>query len=350
MSAGEQPHTSEDRPAGRPRPPLGDDIPRRLRWALRAYPRDVRATEGDTLISLARDILDEGGSSIDREALGLLRGGLAARAGALARAPWEPALRRAALGIAGAVLALACGAASWWLRDPAWPGWRWIAVLTAPVLVIGGLVAGRRAPVAGGALLLLVLGVAQANGFRPTFALQGSIEWGVRGGPNAGAAASFDLPLLACALPGALVILASAAHARRPVPRAAAAATVAWLAAAAAGAFLAVEGIATRNPPSALTLGGIRLDGLGACMAAAVVAAMISLALGLARRRRDPAGMLAGALVVAAVLPVVVLYGLAALPLGDGQGHVALLMASVAIAAGFVAIVRRIAPEPSRAR
>lgn len=328
-----------------------DRTPRRLRWALHAYPRGVRATEGDMLLSLARDITDEGGSSLNREALGLLRGGLAARAGAVARAPWEPALRRAALGIAGAIFALVCGAAASWLREPAWPGWSWIAVLTAPALVVAGHLAGRRALVAGGALLLIASGVAQANSLAPTlFSLQGSIEWGLRGGGwEAGSGRSVDLPLLACALPGAVVILASAAHVRRPVP-AAAVATVAWLVAGAAGVALAVDRIAASTPASTVILGGIRLDALGLCMAAAVIAAMASFAFGCARRSRDPAGMLAGVLVVAPVLPVVVLYGLAGLALGDGQAYLALAAAAVALAAGFVAIVRRIAPEPSRAR
>ncbi len=77
--SGRRPPTAPD--AAGSRPPERDRAPRRLRWALRAYPHRVRATEGDVLLSLARDLLDEGGSSIDREALGLLRGGLVARAG-----------------------------------------------------------------------------------------------------------------------------------------------------------------------------------------------------------------------------------------------------------------------------
>lgn len=64
----------------------------RLRVCLLAYPRGVRAGEGDVLAALALDMVD-GGSPTGREARGLLAGGLATRFGP---APWRPALAAAA--------------------------------------------------------------------------------------------------------------------------------------------------------------------------------------------------------------------------------------------------------------
>ena len=50
---------------------------RRLSLALRAYPREVRDRDGAHLLELAADLAEHHGAT--REALGLLRGGLAER-------------------------------------------------------------------------------------------------------------------------------------------------------------------------------------------------------------------------------------------------------------------------------
>ncbi len=331
------------------RSPAGREHARRtLRWALRAYPPAVREREGDMLLSLAADMVDTG-SSAGREALGLLRGGIAMRFGTLARAPWEPALHRAAIQLAGVMAALTCGAA-WWWQEPAWPGWSWVAALVAPALVLGGQLAGRRAPVACGAVLLIVLGVAQANSALPTLAgVTGSIEWGITGeGRRAGADQGISLPLFACAIPAAVLLLASAAHARRPVRRSVAIRRLAWVAAGVLLARVAMEVAAARNPAASVTIAGVSLDGLGLSVVIAGLAAAVLLGVGVARRRRDPAGTLAAALALAAVLPVACLYALAA-ALDPTAALLALTACMVALTLGFAAFVRRIPRAPSRA-
>ena len=97
------------------------------------------------------------------------------RLGLVALASWEQALRRVAIVFAGALLAIACGAAMTWWKGFAHPGEVWLAVLAAPALALGGLLSGRRPLVVLRALLVLALGAAQANG-QVWLPLQGSVE------------------------------------------------------------------------------------------------------------------------------------------------------------------------------
>ena len=189
-----------------------DRPPRRLRRALYAYPSEVRDAHGDVLISLARDLVDSGASSVGREALGLLRGGVAARLGLVALAPWDPALRRSAI-----------------------------------------------------------------------------------------------------------------------------LATAAWVIAGAGALFLVHEGATPLQP---LTLGALHMDGLALSMVAGGFAATVVGVVGFARRRRDPVGLLSGALILAGMLPVALVYLIGQLPLGDAQMRLALLGCVVAMVVATLRLVR----------
>ena len=82
-------------------------------------------------------------------------------------------------------------------------------------------------------------------------------------------------------------------------------------------------------------------------MAAYGLAVVAAMALGVARRTRDPAGMLARTLAVASILPVVFVYGLSALPLG--QGPTLALLAAAAVAGGAVLLqMVRLTPTTMR--
>jgi hypothetical protein len=321
---------------------------RRLRWALYAYPRKVRDAEGDLLASLACDLLDAGRSSIGREALGLVRGGLAMRLGLAAHAPWEAALRRAAVAIAGVVLAIACGSAAATWGESAYPAEAWMAVLAAPALVIAGQLAGRRVPVAAGAVLLLFLGVAAGNGH--AVPLAGTIEWDLKGAGWRSAARGADLPLLSSALPGSVVLLASAAHRRRRVSRSSALTTSALIIAAAVGVYLTLENTAALNPLGTVRLGDVRFNGLGLCLVVASCAALVASAVQIVRRRRDPTGMLAAALVLAAVVPVASLHVAFALPLGGPHTLLIVAASATLVLLGVTRLARvsaAIASEPT---
>lgn len=314
-----------------------DRPPRRLRRALYAYPSEVRDAHGDVLISLACDLVDSGASSVGREALGLIRGGVAARLGLVALAPWDAALRRSAIAIAGAVLAIvgASAAATW--PQLAWPGWLWVAVLAAPALVVAGHLAGHRTPIAFGALLLLSLGILQANSEAFWLPLDGSVQWALDGdGDWRAGGRSVDLPLLSCALPASLLLLASA-RPHPPAPRSAVLATAAWVIAGAGALVLVHEGATPLRP---LTLGDLHMDGLALSMVAAGSAATVVGAVGFARRRRDPVGLLSGALILAALLPVALVYLIGQLPLGDAQMRLALVGCVVAMVVATLRLVR----------
>lgn len=299
---------------------------RRLRAALRAYPRDTRQAEGDLIISLAGDMVDGGQSSINREALGMLRGGLAARAGDLANAPWEEALRRVSLPIAAALLAFNIGALAFWLGMDGlvWPGWSWIAALGAPGLAVFGLLAGRRMPLALGAALICLLGFAQGNGpFLAGRLLNGNLYWATGG---------FDIPILACAIPAGMLLLATALCAGRRAARLATLTTLTWVVAGA----IAVRLIYVQQ----LTVGGVALNGTGICVVAYGIVMVAALAVGLVRCRRDPAGMLAGLLGLATILPVLLLYGVSSIPLDEDLLRPLLVLSVLGTTALLVRIVR----------
>lgn len=295
----------------------------RLRVALRAYPRAARQAEGDVLISLARDMVDGGQSSVNREALGLLQGGLLARAGDLADVPWGKALHRAGLPIAAALLALNIGMFSFWIEGLTWPGWSWILVVAAPALAVFGLLGGWRSPLILGAALICLLGVAQGNGLMPAVGLQGDIGW-----PTGG----FTLPPLACAIPAGILLLAAGCSRGHRASRSTILATLAWVIAGAIAARLLV--------PAEVTVGSITLNGVALCMATYGIAAVTAMVVGTGRRRRDPAGMLAGILGLATVLPVALLYAVSSVPLGDNLLLLLLALSTLATTAAVIRVVR----------
>ena len=297
----------------------------RLWLALRAYPREMRQAEGAVLISLARDLVDEGQSSTGREALGLLRGGLVARAGDLAELPWQEALRRIALPVAVALLAVDLGTLAFWLGIDglAWPGWSRIAVIAAPALALLGLLAGWRLPLAFGGTLVVLLGVAQGNGLLLNGPLEATATW---------TASGFDLPFLGAVIPAGLLFLAASICPGRRASFPAVLATTAWVAVGAISARLLY--------PQYVALGKVDLNGLGICLVAYGLAMIGALAIGTIRRHRDPAGMLAGILGLATILPVVLLYGVSAVPLGDKALLLLLALSGLATTALLVRLAR----------
>lgn len=273
----------------------------RLWLALRAYPRAMRQAEGAVLISLARDLVDDGQSSTNREALGLLRGGLVARASDLADLPWGEALRWIALPVAVALLAVNLGTFAFWLGiyGLVWLGWSWLAVIVAPALAVIGLLAGWRLPLALGGALVVLLGVAEGNGLLLNGPLEAVATWTTSG---------FDLPFLGAVIPAGLLFLVAGLCPGRRASYPTVLATMAWVAVGAISARLLY--------PQYVTLGKVDLNGLGICLLAYGLAMIGTMAIGTVRRRRDPAGMLAGILGLATIMPVVLPYAVSAIPLG----------------------------------
>jgi hypothetical protein len=121
---------------------------------MRAYPRERRLRDGAALRDLAAELGERHGSR--REAIGLLRGGLAARAEGMAsaaRAPWGEALRRLALPLAAVNAAIwVAGAARLETLDL---GVFWTLLLAGSLVALGGAVARARAPMLIGTLVVL---------------------------------------------------------------------------------------------------------------------------------------------------------------------------------------------------
>lgn len=300
---------------------------KRLRFALRAYPRKMRRTEGAILTSLARDLVDDGQSSTNREALGLLRGGLVARAGVLAELPWQNALRRIALPVAVALLAVSLGTLAFWMGayGLAWPGWSWLAVITGPALALLGLLAGWRLPLVAGGALVCLLGVAEGNGLLLNGPLEATASWTTGG---------FDLPFLGAVIPAGLLFLAASLCPGRRASLSTVLATSAWAAVGAIAARILY--------PQYVTLDKVDLNGLGICLTAYGLTIVGLMAIGTARRRRDPAGMLAGVLGLATILPVLLLYGVSSIPLGDNALLLLLALSALATTAFLIRLVKRI--------
>ena len=291
-----------------------------IRAALRAYPGRMRRTEGDLLLSLAADLVESGRSSTTREALGLLRGGLEARIGATAAVPWAEALGRVALPAAVALLALVIGAASVRIQSFAWPGWSWIAVLTAPALATVGLLRGRAGVIAAGAFALLALAVAQGNSRLDGVNLAGDISWGATDSGSVITTGGVYLPLLGCTVPVALLLLGVAFTPPPRAPRATVVTALAWT----AGGALAVHLILGRE----LRLGTVHMDGLAVCMVAGCLGAAAAAGIGTLRRNHDAAGALAGALSIACAIPPIALY-VVSLLFDSGPGLAAAVLTTV---------------------
>lgn len=300
----------------------------RLRAALHAYPKWVRAGDGDALLSLARELIDEGGSTVGRESLGLMRSGIAIRAGSLARAPWNKALRAVALPISIVLLSIALGAMSFWTQGLSWMGWSWLIVAAAPTLAIFGLLSGLRLPVLAGGLMICLLGVAQGNGQLSSVDLSGLVSWKTGG---------FDFPLLGCAFTSGILITVAGFQRGQRAGFSKVAATLAWVI---AGTILV-----RLLYPVELEISGVSLNGLAICFGACLLFGVGGLLLA-ALRRADPTTSLCGLLYMAVVMPILVLYGVSRLELGDSA---LLVLTMLGISAGFALLVRLtgLTAEPS---
>lgn len=305
---------------------------RLLRLALLTYPRQSRRSDGDVISSLALDMVDSGQSTTGREALGLVRGGMALRAGDLAKAPWGEAIRRISLPIAVALLAVTLGSLAFWLGIDGfvWPGWAWAAALAGPGMAICGLLLGWRLPVLVGAGCICAVGVAQGNGVALTHGLDASADW-LTGGIN--------LPLFGGMIPAGLLILAAGFARPKRAGSSIFLATIAWVVAGAIAARLLY--------PAYVVIGGVTVNGLGICLVVYGALLLIALLVGIWRRKQDPAGFLAGLLGFATVLPLLLLYGLGMVPLSD-EWIWALLLASallsVAVLVQMARLVARTTP------
>jgi hypothetical protein len=134
-----------------------------LRLCSHAYPRAVRERDGEAIVDLAHELVDEGSNPL-REAAGLLLGGASLRVRAtisgLAAAPWNDARSRLGLPLAAALFALA---AAWAGRSgvaDAWVGWSIALTLAAAAVALGGAAGGHRWLAASGAFVVTgMLGV-----------------------------------------------------------------------------------------------------------------------------------------------------------------------------------------------
>lgn len=170
-----------------------------LRACLRAYPRPRREQDGEVLLTLSRDLISDG-SSLPREAAGLVTGGLVDRLRLARRefagAPWYDARTRLALPLSAALLALVVAGTLRASHGIAWIGWGWSSLLIAAACAVVGTASGRRSLSFIGGLLLMLL-----SGLDATRDLGGSqVRWvGSVGGAN--------VDMLVMALPAALLLL-----------------------------------------------------------------------------------------------------------------------------------------------
>lgn len=289
--------------------------PRRLRFALHAYPRRRRCADGEVLLALAQDLADLDGHSVNREALGLLAGGLVERAELLASASWQRALPRAALPVAVGFAAVALGAAVMSLHSVTWPGWSWLLLLGAPACALAGLLTGRPLPVGAGALALVLLGVAQANSGAQALHLVGTVDWDT----DAGATNGFSLSLLAAGIPGALLLLASVPFVREAKPRATWRATAAWVLAGAVAVRAALGLDEPSDAVGSVALGVVRVDGVGLCMVGFAALAVAALFATLLPGVRSPQRVKVAVLVALTVVPATALYCASALSTGSAS-------------------------------
>lgn len=227
------------------------------------------------------------------------------------------------LPIAAALLALSIGALAFWMDGLAWPGWSWIAVLAAPALAVAGLLGRWRLPLVLGGILICLLGVAQGNGPLLTTRLQGYVSWQTSG---------FDLPLLACAIPAGLLLLAASFSTGRRASRSTTLATLTWVVAGAISVRLLFG--------QAAMIGSVTLDGLGICLVAYGIAVIVAMVVGVGRRRRDPTGMLAGILGLATVLPIMLPFGVSTVPLDDSLRPVLFALSAIATTTLLIWTVR----------
>jgi len=173
-----------------------------LSACLRAYPRARREQEGDVLLTLARDLTRDG-SSLVREACGLITGGLADRLllarRELARAPWYGARARLAFPVSAALLAVVVTGAIRMSDGIAWIGWGWAALLAGATCALVGAAFGIRGVAFLGAAILAIL-----------FTLDAARDLGGSQTRWVGRVGGASVDMLVMALPAALLLLTSA--------------------------------------------------------------------------------------------------------------------------------------------
>lgn len=173
-----------------------------LRACLRAYPRARREQEGDVLLSLAQDLTRDG-SSLVREACGLIAGGLADRVllarSEVAGAPWHSARARLALPVSAALLAVVVTGAIGMSDGIAGVGWGWAALLAGATSALVGAAFGIRSVAFFGAAILAIL-----------FTLDAARDLGGSQARWVGNVGGASVDMLVMALPAALLLLTCA--------------------------------------------------------------------------------------------------------------------------------------------
>lgn len=293
-----------------------------LRVAGRALPASRRPSDGPVVHDCARDMIDDGHSSIIREAGGLIWLGLAWRTNAawseVRGGPWRGAAAAIALPLG------LLGVAIWIAAAPqpvggGWPGLWWMALLGGLVSAVAAIALGHQRTALAGSLVALV----------PV-----AHDLWVQAG--AGPGARVDLPLAdgwlplsgAWALPGVLLVVAARLTPRRDLRRASARVTV----------VVTVVVLATIGGPaiSAAALGATVVTlSVGATAGGVLVARAAPTHLGGASR--------CGVLVAAAGLPVSAWAGAVAWSahFDHGLGPIGLAGAVGAVLLGLVGLARR---------
>ncbi len=253
-----------------------------LRLAAHAYPRGVRAADGETMLDLARELVEAGSSPL-REAAGLIRGGASVRVfGALRllrRSPWGEARARLALPLAAAVFAMAAAGAGNAGVVQYWVGWSVLVLLVAAGASLAGAAAGNRWLTAVGALLV--------TGMLGLDALRDQYGQGSRWTSEVGSALVDVLPMW---LPAALLLIVCASAVERVTAEAGIRRLALALVPGAALLAIAAEPTRVVIADRVVVFGGF-------------VAAAVLVTLAIARRRSDPVLPLIASAVLVVVTP-----------------------------------------------
>jgi hypothetical protein len=267
-----------------------------LRLCMRAYPRSMRKRDGEVLLDLTRELVEDGSPAV-RQAAGLLRGGTRSRlrhaASGSQSLPWSEARSRLALPLAAALFAVALAGAEHSTPGLAWIGWSWALTLVGATAALAGAAFGRSDLTAAGALVVgAMLGV---DGVRDVYGA-GS-RWPVPAGEAV-------VDVLVMWAPAALLLLACAGAVER-APAHVGVARLAWgIVPAALLVVIAAE--RTNAAEAILVFGGLVAS---ACLVAAALL-----------RRHDRAAMLGSALVLAAAAPSGLWLSTILMPIADSWG------------------------------
>jgi hypothetical protein len=292
-----------------------------LRLCMRAYPRSMRKRDGEVLLDLTRELVEDGSPAF-RQAAGLLRGGTRSRLRHAASGsqclPWSEARSRLALPLAAALFAVALAGAEHSTPGLAWIGWSWALTLVGATAALAGAAIGRSDLTAAGALVLAAM--LAVDGVRDVYGA-GS-RWAVPVGDSV-------VDVLVMWAPAALLLLACAGAVER-APAHVGATRLAWgMVPAVVLVVIAAE--RTTAAEATLVFGGLVAS---ACLVAA----------GVIRRRNDRAATLGSALVLAAATPAGLWLSMMLLPAADSWGGVLPLvyfgLAGSVAAAGVLGLAR----------